>query len=361
MMNNLTTTKLNDDPGYSKNPNYALITVIVPVYNVEQYVRKCIASVVDQTYTNLEIILIDDGSYDNSPSICDEYASKDKRILVIHKLNGGVSSARNVALDVAKGQYIVFIDSDDYIENDMISFLHNNLVNSKSDISTCGHRYVYENIPRKKKNSTSQMLVLETDEALIDVLYNTHTSLHAWGKLYKASLFESIRFPEGRLYEDAGTTYKLISKSKRICYHTSAKYNYLVRQGSITGSAFTRDSLSSLEFAHEIVAFIKNFHPSALRAAENYLFSTSVTMTYLIITSNQQRLYRGEMNDCKEIILEYCNNVSNDNKTSRRLRVYAYTSKVSISALYAVLLVQNYARRAYITLNNLLQKTQKSI
>ena len=165
-----------------------LISVIVPVYNVEKYLDKCIQSIVDQTYTNLEIILVDDGSPDNSGAICDEWAEKDNRIKVIHKANGGLSDARNAGLDIATGEYIAFVDSDDYIELDFYDKLYNVIKATNCDISICNLRKVYENNNVSVNNcDTFEITEYSTTEAM-SALIDDKIRQVVWNKLYKADI-----------------------------------------------------------------------------------------------------------------------------------------------------------------------------
>ena len=187
-----------------------LISVIIPVYKVEEYINRCIDSVINQTYKNLEIILVDDGSPDGCPKICDEYAKKDSRIRVIHKQNGGLSDARNVGIDNANGKYITFIDSDDWIPIDSINILYKNLINTKSEISSGCLLEVFSD--NRKNYSNNDYEVYSKIEGLKNLFLLHDISNSASGKIYDISLFDNIRYPVGKLYEDLGTTYKLFAK-----------------------------------------------------------------------------------------------------------------------------------------------------
>lgn len=209
-----------------------VISIVVPVYKVEVYLEKCVNSILNQTFTDFELILVDDGSPDNCPAMCDEYAKKDARIKVIHKANGGLSDARNAGIDIAKGTYIGFVDSDDYVAPDMYERLFNLIDENKCDISICqavivgeGEEAVYEN--------SDKVYVLDKDQAIYQMICNRLFSVNAWNKLYKKELFENIRYPKGLLYEDLATTYKLISICDNIVYSPMKKYAYLQRNGSI--------------------------------------------------------------------------------------------------------------------------------
>ena len=175
-----------------------LISIIIPVYNVEKYINKCLESVINQTYRNLEIILVDDGSEDKSGKICEEISIKDNRIRVIHKENGGLSDARNIGLDNSNGEYIAFIDSDDFIERDMIEFLYYNINKYDADISICSN-YIFDE-EECIDNSTKEIKVYNRLEILKEVLLDEKIRSYAWNKMYKRDLFYNIIFPKGRVF-----------------------------------------------------------------------------------------------------------------------------------------------------------------
>lgn len=208
-----------------------LISVIVPIYNVEPYLRQCIDSILAQTYRNLEIILVDDGSPDDCPAICNEYAKIDSRIKVIHKKNGGLSDARNAGLDIAIGEYIGFVDSDDWIMPDMFEYLLQGILGYKAEISYCGFINVHETWLDYQNEQTDKVYTTETalNELFFDRLKN-----FAWNKLYKAELWKKVRFPAGRNFEDILTMYKLFEQAKRIAILKEPKYYYRIRNNGIT-------------------------------------------------------------------------------------------------------------------------------
>lgn len=218
-----------------------LISVVVPIYNVEDYLEKCIDSLLNQTYTNLEIILVDDGSPDSCPLICEKYAKIDDRIIVIHKSNGGLSDARNFGIDKATGKYVSFIDSDDYIDKRYIEVLYQLIMDTNSDISIVSANVVYPNdimVPNLMNLSDTAIRVYDKDTAIRETL-KVNLSQNAWGKLYRLDLFDEIRFPVGLLYEDLAIVYRLLEKSTQITYADIKLYNYLVRDNSIMRSAFS--------------------------------------------------------------------------------------------------------------------------
>ena len=244
-----------------------LVSVIIPVYNVEKYLEKCINSVVSQTYKNLEIILVDDGSTDNSGQMCDEFKKKDKRIKVIHKENGGLSDARNVALDVCKGDYITFVDSDDWIPRNAIDALCDAIISEKADISS---GQLYETFKRQHSEKAGVSLITRysTEDALRDLMYLHGLSNSASGKLYKRSLFSKIRYPIGMHYEDLGTTYKIFALAENIVSINKNVYFYYQNPKSIVHSGFSKKRLEGVDFALEEYHYIKNNFPSVVPAAK---------------------------------------------------------------------------------------------
>ena len=211
-----------------------LISVIVPIYKVENYLEKCVQSIIEQTYQNLEIILVDDGSPDNCPKLCDDLAKKDDRIKVIHKQNGGLSSARNAGIDVAQGEYIGFVDSDDYIEPQMYELLYNAIEKNNCKLSVCNINYVFENGKTivKVKNSVDEFF--DFNQAIVEMNTFRLFDMGAWSKLYHRDLFEDMRFPVGKFSEDFFIMYKIFEKANGIAYVSTPCYNYLQRQNSIT-------------------------------------------------------------------------------------------------------------------------------
>ena len=207
------------------------ISVIVPIYKVEPYLRKCLDSIVNQTYRNLEIILVDDGSPDKCGSICDEYAAKDSRIIVIHKENGGVSSARNAGVSEATGAWIGFVDADDWLEVDMFTYLIENAKDYDADITVCSH---WEEQPyRSVACRVDTVRLLTGDEALELLLRDDVVNNYLWNKLWKRELFQNIVFPVGRSFEDVATAYRLFERATRVVCLPVCKYHYRQHGGSI--------------------------------------------------------------------------------------------------------------------------------
>lgn len=210
-----------------------LISVIVPVYNVENYVSKCIDSILRQTYKNLEIILVDDGSTDRSGAICDEYALKDNRIRVIHKENEGLSGARNTGLALARGRYIGFADSDDWLAEDMYGSLFRALTETNADIAVCGHYLAYATGETVAESGNGGRKIYNRREAVHAIVRDEEIHSFAWDKLYKKELFDGIKYPAGRYVQDIFTTYRLFMRVGTVVRCDEPKYYYYQRGNSI--------------------------------------------------------------------------------------------------------------------------------
>ncbi len=261
-----------------------LISIIVPFYNVEKYASKCIKSVINQTYKNIEIILIDDGSPDNCGKICDEYAKKDKRIKVIHKKNGGLSDARNTGLKIAKGKYIGFVDSDDYIANDMYEYLYKLIKDNNADISMCSVHEFFENDTIEIKESNEEEIVYSKEDAIKELLLDKKIRSHSWNKLYKKELFSNIEYPFGKKMEDIAVTYKLFLKSNKIVYGNQIKYFYLQRSNGIMLSKNTNMWIDYYELSIERYNEINKIYPNMLENKYNILNLIS----YLYVVDNKK-------------------------------------------------------------------------
>lgn len=252
----------------------SIISIIVPVYNVEKYLPKCIESIIGQTFKDIEIILIDDGSIDSSGYICDEYSKKDSRIKVIHKENGGLSDARNAGLNVCSGKYIGFVDSDDYIENDMYEMLYNFLKIHDLDVAMCETYYIEINCKRKCKYFAPK--VLERKNEIIEEIFANKCGGSAIGvcnKLYKRKILEDIRFDKNKFYEDVFFSLKWIEKTRRFGRSSEGKYFYLQRENSINHQRkFYIGILHIIDAYSENLKTIKIKYPKCIEAGEYRLW-----------------------------------------------------------------------------------------
>lgn len=267
-----------------------LVSIIVPIYKVEKYLKQCLDSIINQTYKNLEIILVDDGSPDNCGNICDEYAKNDIRIKVIHKENGGLSSARNAGLDIATGEYISFIDSDDYVAKDFIEKLYDLCEENDADIAECDFLKFEKNVSLGNEidiciqafNSIEMQKRLYSPEYVRTVV--------VWNKLYKRYLYESLRFPFGKINEDEFTTYKAFYNCHKKIVATNEKlYYYRYNSQSIMGSKFNKKRLDVLEALEERKKFYKD-------NSEKVLYEKTVVM-YQYVLENFYELSKKNIND----------------------------------------------------------------
>jgi glycosyltransferase involved in cell wall biosynthesis len=250
------------------------ISIIVPIYNVEVYLNRCIDSIINQTYHNIEIILVDDGSPDNCGQICDSYAEQDQRIKVIHQQNQGLSGARNSGIEVAIGKYIAFVDSDDMIHPQYIEVLYKSCEQEKAQIGMCQ----FETVKEANSQPSKQVHLVEYGKISKDIqdggsairqMYEEDYYIEytvAWNKLYDACLFNEIRFPVGKIHEDEATTYKLLYIAKKVVRVEQKLYYYLIRENSITNSSFSLRRLDFLEALKDRIQFLAQYGEKELQA-----------------------------------------------------------------------------------------------
>lgn len=232
-----------------------MISIIVPVYNVEKYLERCVQSILNQTYKDYEILLIDDGSTDSSGDICDHLAAEYEKIRVIHQINQGLSGARNTGIEESKGRYIAFIDSDDFIDKRYLEILFSNLIKYNADVSCCGH-YRTEDIVPKQENPVGKEYTFENDECAVFYLEKEIPS--AWAKLYKRELFSMLRFPVGRIYEDVAINFKIMMQVDKIVYTDKKLYYYYKNWSSITKQKFTSKTLDLMKAWEEVDEYAKD-------------------------------------------------------------------------------------------------------
>ena len=278
-----------------------LVSIIVPVYKVEKFIDKCIQSILEQTYLNWELILVDDGSPDNSGRICDQYAQKDKRIAVIHKTNGGLSDARNVALEMIKGRYITFIDSDDYIASSFLEEMVSTMDANEADIVQCDFSRDMRNIG--EKTSKNDITIIRDDRIMKEFLRFGLPKVYACGKLFKSELFNSVRFPIGRIDEDNFTTYKIFCKSNVFVNVNKRLYFYRVNQESITQRTFGPAKFGILDCVSDIKSFLEDKGDYS-RDIDYYEMRELVQIYNNAISANAENEYSYELNAIKRRVQE---------------------------------------------------------
>lgn len=294
-----------------------ILSVIVPVYNVEQYLHKCVESILNQTFKNIELILIDDGSTDISSQICDEYKEKDRRVCVYHKKNGGLSDARNYGIDHTNGEYIAFVDSDDWIDIGMYEAMMNAIVDNDADIVVCGHRVVTLDGQIEETVVFDKPILMSGKDATKEILRDESMPSFAWNKIYRKSLFKDIKFPKGRIYEDTAVIYRCFNMAKSVYVLNKVYYNYLRRPGSIC-----------LSQKGDIEKIVKRLFDNALAFFERYVFSKTNIVYESVLSVCAQKSIAHLQN-----IIHYCakNGISyKSDYVQRALKMYRTVDIVNI-------------------------------
>ncbi|WP_088012486.1 glycosyltransferase family 2 protein [Gottfriedia acidiceleris] len=240
------------------------ISIIVAAYNVENYIEKCLKSIIDQTYKNLEIIVVNDGSTDHTLEVTQRISKTDNRIVIVNKSNGGLSSARNAGIDLVTGDYVGFVDGDDYIVSDMYEGLLEEMIKHKCEIAMCAVLKVYNDYT-EPDSIIDQLVILNKIEALSALIEEKYIKHYAVNKLYKATLFQDIRYPEGKLYEDIFTTYKLFARANQLVYSNKIGYYYIQREGSILRSKYNVRKLDCIQAFSEFKSYVDQEFPELSR------------------------------------------------------------------------------------------------
>lgn len=268
-----------------------LISVIVPVYNVEEYLDKCVESIVNQTYKNLEILLVDDGSPDKCPEMCDEWAKRDNRIKVVHKQNGGLSSARNVGLDNCTGEYVGFIDSDDWIDLKFFETLYNNLIEDDADISVVGVWKVFET-GMKSQTEKFTRRSFTGEETLENFLYmRNNLAGGVTDKIFKIELFDGVRFPLGLIAEDRYVHAVIYSKINKLAFDPTPMYYYLTRENSICTSDLNPHTFDRIEIVKMICEYLDSINYNDEKAVEYFKMKGYHDVLYKLLIIQAPKKY----------------------------------------------------------------------
>ena len=261
-----------------------VLSVIVPIYKVEPYLRRCIDSICCQTLPEIEIILVDDGSPDNCGKICDEYAAHDPRIRVIHKENGGLSSARNAGIAIAQADIIGFVDSDDWIEPDMFSMLYQNLIKEDADIAVCG--YYAHKCGQIQVKGNAEHFSQANGEAIQSIYQLSGSGLVVWNKLFRKHLFDDIRFPEGRIFEDVFVTVRLIDTAKKVVFDLQPKYHYMIRNDSLSKQFRLPGSYDLIDSYLDNYNYVCKKHPNLSGLVWKRLVNAHLRVLYSLFVSS---------------------------------------------------------------------------
>ena len=291
-----------------------LISIVVPVYNVEKYLSTCVESILKQTYSNIEVILVDDGSTDCSGKMCDHYMGQDERIKVIHKKNGGLSDARNKGIIQAEGKYITFIDSDDVVSSDYVEYLYNILEENDGDIAICDPVHCYPNVFEQE----TFMRVYKAEDAIVEMLYQKSFLVAAWGKLYKKDYFEEIEFPEGMLFEDSAVMYKIFDKAKKIVYGNAKLYGYMHREGSITTKKFSKRDCDILTICQQLTEYMSNRSEKLQKAARSYQTAAAFR---IYMNAPRNGMFDSEIQNSEQLLKINCKLVMQDSCIRKKMKM----------------------------------------
>ena len=268
----------------------ALISIIVPVYNVEKYLDRCVNSLVNQTYQNLEIILVDDGSTDGCPEICDNWARRDPRVVVRHIENSGIGGARNVGIDHAHGQYLSFVDSDDFVDETFIRVLYDTLVSANCKMSVIGFQRFFDEEKIAVDRTRKWDIRLYTTEEALTCLFagGEQFSDYAWNKMYQRELFASVRYPVKKRFEDVGTSFLLVDQCDRVAYYPAPLYFYFQRADSTMHNWDEGLEMDYFEMAGKRHRYLKDKHPGLQANAFSYFSNVFKCFHYLSREARKQ-------------------------------------------------------------------------
>lgn len=292
-----------------------LISVIVPVYNVMGYLEACVSSIRQQTYENLEILLVNDGSTDDSEAVCQRLLNEDPRIRYYKKDNSGLSDTRNMGIDHAEGEYLLFVDSDDTIESSMIRHLYELLHAGNARIACCEIAHFTDGEPVAYSASTATR-VFNTEEALCSFLYQKEISTSACGKLYRRDVFEDLRFMSGILFEDNEFLYQAIAGSAAVVYSNARFYGYRHRKNSITTKKFTARDLDILEIGKRIIRYFEHGSPAVIQAVMAYQCSNCFR---IYLTAPCDPAFNEAVDYCRAFLDQHCSAVLRDRNIRRKL------------------------------------------
>ena len=329
-----------------------LVSIIIPVYNVQNELKLCLDSVISQTYRNIEIIIIDDGSTDKSAKICDDYKKIDNRIMVIHKLNGGLSDARNIGLEHASGEYVYFLDSDDLIKNDTIELLINVCKKYNAEIGISWFVPFYSNLELEKllpSFGNKEIEIMNKKEAIEKMILPGNYDHSGCGKLYKRNLWTDITFPKGKLYEDLYTTYDLFYKANKVIYLQEPKYLYRQRVGSIMNSKIGLKHLELLDISNMVASKLVTWYPDFEEIVRNKETQTYANLLFKIMNYDR-KIYKDTQKRivalCRKNVIKCC--CSPYMKTNDKIKILLISLNKSIYPIfYKIALKRNMKGKSY--------------
>jgi len=310
-----------------------LLSIIVPIFNKEQYIDDCINSILGQTFRDFELILVNDGSTDASYQKCREYEAKDNRIILIDQKNAGVSAARNKGLTIARGQYIGFIDSDDTIEADMYTTLIRNIISADADISACRLRVVFPNKTDSPPESEG-VVVYKHDDAL-SLFFKQQFDVSANNKIYKAVLLKHVEF-EGRIYEDVLFVCRAFVAADTVVFENTVKYNYLVRESSVSMSKFDSRYMETIAVSARMVNLMANENRQAVAQAKAFDVIANISLLNLLLMAGRKK-YKVQYNQVLENLNAYRSFITTSGFVGKKHK-YAFLLFSASPGLYSALM-----------------------
>jgi len=297
--------------GIDKKP---LISIILPIYNIKRYLFVCMESLFNQTYKNIEFLMVDDGSTDGCDKLCDEYLLKDNRIRVFHKKNGGLSDARNYGIERANGEYITCVDPDDYVDNDYIEYLYSLIKKYGTKMSICQHRVHYNSGSIKEKGTFGDE-VIKTEKCLERLLYHDVIDTSAWAKLYQRDLFKNVKYPKGKIFEDIATTYALMFQCNEIAVGYESKYNYIFHNNSIVNGTFKPNKFDLVEMTDKMgIDVIKKYPKLKDAVMRRRVYARLSTINQMLNVDE----YNKERSELIKFVNKNRNNVMFNRKVPKR-------------------------------------------
>jgi glycosyltransferase involved in cell wall biosynthesis len=266
------------------------VSIVVPIYKVEKYIHRCIDSILGQTHSNIEVILVNDGSPDNCGMIVEQYKAIDERIKVIHKENGGLSDARNYGMKEVTGEFTMFVDSDDWLEKNMVEVMVNCIIKYKADVVQSAFYYAYENkllIDRRRYKINDTSIIFNNKELMYELVINERVENFAWGKLYKTEIIKNVPFKVGVLFEDIFWAYKVMHKVNNFILLPQPLYNYYQRNDSIVAN-YTPRNLDILKGLKERHQFLEEHYTSLLKESYKILLNTNL-VHYNLLLANRKK------------------------------------------------------------------------
>lgn len=298
--------------------NSPLISVIIPAYNVEKTIKRCLCSINNQTYKNIELIVIDDGSTDKTLKIIKGLFNNQNNVKIYSVNHVGIAEVRNIGIEKSAGDYITFVDSDDTVDNDYIEYLYKLLITFHTRISSCQHKVIYKNDKQRDNVLSLKSSIWSSHDWIEKTLTRDKVDLSTWGKLYDKHIFDDIHFPTGRLFEDTATTYRLVLEVGNIAVGSASKYNYILKNSSITRSSFNKNKLDLLYETKKMNDNVVAIYPDLKDKASLRMSWASVSILNSILSSNDTRQYNVLIEDLKDNVISdkkiILSKMNNDNR-----------------------------------------------